>query len=467
MPFESTSASGGPLAPHRSPILHRSRSPSPIRPLSPLSLSAHHGHPLHHMTHRPVDSGSPNVSSSASPPSCRSPLRTSPGRTSPARSPPSRSNSPKTSSSPVSHKSFSISSILSRDDPKRDAGGGGGGGHEPLLLPPAHDALAARLGFMTQVSALAARHPFFSLYGDIGSSSMGVPGLGGVGVGVGVPLAHKAAHWYSPWNLPPLAALASSRDKDNGCRQDVRAALASELWHRSCVSPTPAPDSPSATGHVEVVRSRSPSPMPRSPSPPSSPHPNTTTSSSKDESSVGDLRPPSGGSEPPSGGGSGPNGEDNDDDRKRRKKKTRTVFSRSQVFQLESTFDMKRYLSSSERAGLAASLHLTETQVKIWFQNRRNKWKRQLAAELEAANMAHAAQRLVRVPILYHEGATPNTSESGHNPSGAPQHQPPPSLPTQPSLPPYSLYYPPSTSAYSPPTVQAPTPVRPTLSSLV
>ena len=34
-----------------------------------------------------------------------------------------------------------------------------------------------------------------------------------------------------------------------------------------------------------------------------------------------------------------------------------------QVFQLESTFDLKRYLSSSERAGLAASLHLTETQV--------------------------------------------------------------------------------------------------------
>ncbi|XP_061645729.1 homeobox protein HMX3 [Phyllopteryx taeniolatus] len=105
-----------------------------------------------------------------------------------------------------------------------------------------------------------------------------------------------------------------------------------------------------------------------------------------------------------------------------RKKKTRTVFSRSQVFQLESTFDMKRYLSSSERAGLAASLHLTETQVKIWFQNRRNKWKRQLAAELEAANLSHAAaQRIVRVPILYHENSA---SEGAGAAPSAPASQP-------------------------------------------
>nr|XP_040043599.1 H6 family homeobox 4 [Gasterosteus aculeatus aculeatus] len=65
------------------------------------------------------------------------------------------------------------------------------------------------------------------------------------------------------------------------------------------------------------------------------------------------------------------------------KKKTRTIFSKRQIFQLETTFDMKRYLSSAERACLASSLQLTETQVKIWFQNRRNKLKRQISTEID------------------------------------------------------------------------------------
>ncbi|CAK6435989.1 unnamed protein product [Pipistrellus nathusii] len=107
--------------------------------------------------------------------------------------------------------------------------------------------------------------------------------------------------------------------------------------------------------------------------------------------SPGPERPREGGAERPAGAA---------------KKKTRTVFSRSQVYQLESTFDLKRYLSSAERAGLAASLQLTETQVKTWFQNRRNKWKRQLSAELEAANMAHAsAQTLVGLPLVLRDSS--------------------------------------------------------------
>uniref|UniRef100_A0A5K3F160 Homeobox domain-containing protein n=1 Tax=Mesocestoides corti TaxID=53468 RepID=A0A5K3F160_MESCO len=61
------------------------------------------------------------------------------------------------------------------------------------------------------------------------------------------------------------------------------------------------------------------------------------------------------------------------------RKKSRTVFSRTQVHRLESAFEAKRYLSSADRMSLARTLHLTEMQVKVWFQNRRNKWKRQIA----------------------------------------------------------------------------------------
>lgn len=101
----------------------------------------------------------------------------------------------------------------------------------------------------------------------------------------------------------------------------------------------------------------------------------------------------------------------NDSLKKRRKKKTRTVFSRTQVYRLETMFDLKRYLSSAERAALAVQLNLTETQVKIWFQNRRNKWKRQIAAELDA-NVAHGspAQRYLKVPLLYHEANLRNAA---------------------------------------------------------
>uniref|UniRef100_A0A3Q2Q774 Homeobox protein HMX2-like n=1 Tax=Fundulus heteroclitus TaxID=8078 RepID=A0A3Q2Q774_FUNHE len=90
------------------------------------------------------------------------------------------------------------------------------------------------------------------------------------------------------------------------------------------------------------------------------------------------------------------------------KKKTRTIFSKRQIFQLEATFDMKRYLSSSERACLASSLQLTETQVKIWFQNRRNKLKRQLSTDMEgplAAEHFSEAGKNTQLPSLYKDSS--------------------------------------------------------------
>ncbi|ESO12209.1 hypothetical protein HELRODRAFT_148114, partial [Helobdella robusta] len=59
------------------------------------------------------------------------------------------------------------------------------------------------------------------------------------------------------------------------------------------------------------------------------------------------------------------------------KKKARTTFTGRQIFELEKQFEVKKYLSLNERAKMAALLNVTETQVKIWFQNRRTKWKKQ------------------------------------------------------------------------------------------
>ncbi|XP_061412225.1 homeobox protein Nkx-6.1-like [Lethenteron reissneri] len=88
-----------------------------------------------------------------------------------------------------------------------------------------------------------------------------------------------------------------------------------------------------------------------------------------------------------------------------RRKQTRPTFSGQQIFALEKTFEQTKYLAGPERARLAFSLGMSESQVKVWFQNRRTKWRKKHAAELASAKRRRdsEAERLQSGPSA--EGA--------------------------------------------------------------
>jgi hypothetical protein len=112
----------------------------------------------------------------------------------------------------------------------------------------------------------------------------------------------------------------------------------------------------------------------------------------------------------------------------------------AQVHELERRFKQQRYLSAPEREHLANALKLTSTQVKIWFQNRRYKNKRQRHL-LDGTNSSSKFQqqqqqqqqqpRRIAVPVLVRDGkpTPPGNHLITKNYSGGTSHylgQPPP-----------------------------------------
>ncbi|KAF3848559.1 hypothetical protein F7725_015056 [Dissostichus mawsoni] len=61
----------------------------------------------------------------------------------------------------------------------------------------------------------------------------------------------------------------------------------------------------------------------------------------------------------------------------KKSRRIRTAFSLEQLHLLELSFRRSHYLSVFERQNISALLQLSETQVKIWFQNRRTKRKKE------------------------------------------------------------------------------------------
>ncbi|KAL7062480.1 hypothetical protein AAHC03_01133 [Spirometra sp. Aus1] len=99
-------------------------------------------------------------------------------------------------------------------------------------------------------------------------------------------------------------------------------------------------------------------------------------------------------------------------DKDGKRKHTRPTFSGQQIFALEKTFEQTKYLAGPERARLAYLLGMSESQVKVWFQNRRTKWRKKSAADMATVKAAQVTACLGKSSTSSVRKSTSNDSAS-------------------------------------------------------
>ncbi|XP_035795219.1 hormone receptor 4-like [Anopheles albimanus] len=101
-------------------------------------------------------------------------------------------------------------------------------------------------------------------------------------------------------------------------------------------------------------------------------------------------------------------------------KRVRTIFTPEQLERLEAEFERQQYMVGPERLYLAHTLQLTEAQVKVWFQNRRIKWRKH-HLEITQQRLALIRQRQIAAGGAGVPQSNGGQPAMGHLPGQSPQ----------------------------------------------